>query len=67
MNRPLAHWPKGLITPGDFVALVKAKPLVALFFFSLGMLIGCIVEVETRPKRCASSDVRGEVFTVCEK
>ena len=56
-----------MITLAEFWAMTKAKPLFALFFLALGGLIGCIVEVETRHKRCASSDVRGEVFTVCEK
>lgn len=56
-----------MITFSEFWAMTKARPLLALFFLALGGLIGCIVETEIRPKRCASSDVRGEVFTVCEK
>lgn len=56
-----------MITLSEFWAITKQRPLWALFFLALGALIGCIAEVETRSKRCASSDVRGEVFTVCEK
>jgi hypothetical protein len=56
-----------MITLAEFWHLTKTRPLWALFFLALGGLIGCIVEVESRPKRCASSDVRGEVFVTCEK
>ena len=56
-----------MISLGEMWGLVKAKPLLALFFLSLGGLIGCIIEAETRPIRCSSSDVRGYTYTVCSE
>ncbi len=54
-----------MITLGEMWAITKRKPLLALFFLALGALIGCIAEVETRPIRCATSDVRGYTYKVC--
>jgi hypothetical protein len=45
---------------------IKANPYRALFWLMIGSFLIHLGESCNEHKRCASSDVRGETYTVCE-
>ena len=53
----------------SFMQWFKASPARAVFFFLLGGLIGLIGEsyYHHRSPRCATSNVMGQPYTVCEE